>query len=939
MVRYATHLDAPTGRSGVVGRDDELAACAELIGRLGYGPSEALVLLGEPGIGKTTIWETALDEGRKAAQRVLVCRPAASEAALTYVGLVDLLGSELEDVLPELPAPQRTALQVAILREETGTPLRPHAVSAGVLSALALLSEAAPTLVAIDDVQWLDRSSADALAYASRRLKDRPVSFLLSARDAPTSRLVGELPPDRTRTVRVGPLTAAGIHHLVRSRFDRTLSRPVLIRLTEASGGNPLFAAELARMLEAGETRLRPGEPLGIPESLQDLLGGRFETLRESTRRTLLGAAALGQPTAAVLGRFAGSTDAATVAIEEAEAAGIAELHDGRVRFRHPLFASTLYAAAGGATRARLHLELAELAEGAEERARHLALGTLAPDEAVASVLEETAFEARARGAPQAALDLAELADNLTPPELGNDIVRRRMQTAVYCFEAGDIGRARSLLEEVAAQLPPGPQRAAAVLRLACVRHYDHDRVGVVELLDEALAEAAGDEELQAWIHAVLARLHAWSSDVGGGLRHARRALELAGGSDDGALLLLALTAVAMCEIFAGNGLREELLERALTLESAGGSTTPVLVEWHPWINFSSLLIYAEQFDTARARLEDMHRRALETGDDGSLPELLFWLADLECRAGRYELALRYAHQGDEIADQVGQQLMVSQLASARALALAHLGRVDEAAALAEVGLAKADALGSAPPRTRNLAALGFVRLSAGDFAGAAAALSDALEVARSTGYREPGQFIFLGNLVEALVATGSLAEAEELIAELEDSGRALDRAWALGAAARGRALVAAAAGSLDEAAEHAEEALRQHRRLAMPFETARTLLLRGSIERRAKRKRSARAALDEALAGFESIGAAGWVEQVRTELGRIGGRPSSSDELTATERRVADLVVEGRSNKEVAAALFVSVHTVEAHLSRIYRKLGVHTRGELQHRLGGGKM
>jgi DNA-binding CsgD family transcriptional regulator len=272
---------------------------------------------------------------------------------------------------------------------------------------------------------------------------------------------------------------------------------------------------------------------------------------------------------------------------------------------------------------------------------------------------------------------------------------------------------------------------------------------------------------------------------------------------------------------------------------------------------------------------------------------------------------------------------MVAQLSSTRALAHGHLGEIEEATAAAEHGLAIATTLESAPSMIRNLAALGFLELSAGHSARASARLGSALDVARSTGYREPGQFVFVGNLIESLVATGDLVSAARLTEELEEQGERLDRGWARVSARRGRALLAAAHGRMEEAAAAVEDALRHHSRLPMPFETARTLLVKGQIERRRKRRGAARETLTQALDAFETLGAKAWAEQARAELARVSGRAARRD-LTPTELRVARLVADGLSNKQAAAALFVSVKAVEKNLSRVYVKLGINSRAQL---------
>jgi DNA-binding CsgD family transcriptional regulator len=914
----------------VVGRDAELRSMQEFLAA-SDGEARALVIAGEAGIGKTTLWQAGVDEAHAHPTLVLVANPAEGEAKLSYVGLGDLFGDVLDGDLSHLPSVQRRALEAALLRVETEEPILQRAVSAAFLGALQFLARERPVLVAVDDVQWLDHSSAQVLAYAARRLRGAAVGFLLATRtdESRSAPLLESLPEDRLR-LELGPLTLGALHHVIRERLGQTLPRPLLLRVAASSRGNPFLALEIARALLDSAARPGPGEGLPVPESLKHLLVTRLGRLSSKTRRVLVAASATPNPTVGALERALDEDVAA--ALEQAEEAGIVELDGARIRFAHPLLASAVYSSARAAARLRLHRRLAAAATDPEERARHLALGASEPDEELAAALDEAARVSRARGAPDSAAELGELSARLTPPDDSHSLARRALRAADYCFEAGDTARARELLDLAVASIPPGGARGEALLRLACVRHYEHDREGAKAVLDEALAEAGDDTELRAWVHSVCARVLAWSSDVDGALVHARTAGRLAEGSEDAALQFLALTAVAMCEVFAGNGLPRDVLDRALELDHPEVSLTPVLLQWHPWINFSSLLIYVEEYGTARTRLEAMLDRAREGGDDGALPELLFWLGELEFRAGNFRLAERHAAEGYDVALQAGQQLMVAQLSSTKALARAALGDVDGARAAADEGLALARQLGSAPPTIRNLAALGFLELSAGDAEQAAVTLRAALDHAQSSGYREPGQFLFVGNLIEALAAIGANSEARALAIGLEVQGRRLRRGWALVAGARGRAVAAAAQGDLDEGVQAIGTALEHEGTLPMPFEVARTLLAAGVIERRRRQKRAARELLERAATAFDGLGAPLWADKARAELARVSGRKPGGKELTETERRVAALVAKGLANKEVAAALFVTVHTVEAHLSRIYRKLDIHSRRELVH-------
>jgi DNA-binding CsgD family transcriptional regulator len=917
----------------VIGRDAELRSVQGFLAASSSSP-RALVIAGEPGIGKTTLWQAGVNEAHSNSVRVLVARPAEGESKLSYVALGDLLEGLRDRDLSDLPGVQRMALEAALLRAEAKDPIQQRAVSAAFFGVVTSFARERPVIVAVDDLQWLDHSSAQVLAYAARRLRDQPVGFLLAARRdegrvaTPHSNLLDGLPENRLR-LELGPLTLGALHHVIRDRLGRTLPRPLLARVAACSGGNPFFALEIARaLLDSAAARPPVGEGLPVPDSVKQLLLRRLRRLSTGARDVLLVASAMAHPTVGALEGAVGKD--VTPALDEAEEAGMVEQNGAAVRFSHPLYASVVYSSARATERRRIHGRVAAVATNAEERARHLALSAVQPDEKLAAVLEEAAGLSLARGAPDSATELGELSVRLTPPGCASGLARRCLKAADYCFEAGDTARARELLEQTVVLISPGATRAEALLRLACVRHYERDREGAAAVLEEALGEVGDNSEQRAWIHSVFARVLAWSSDVDGALVQARAAGRLAEGSDDPALQFLALTAVAMCEVFAGNGLPRDVLERAFELDDPEISLAPVLLQWHPWINFSSLLVYVEEFGPARERLEGMLERAREGGDDGALPELLFWLGELEWRAGNFRLAKRHATEGYDAALQTGQQLMVAQLSSTKALARAALGEIRGARDAADEGLTLARELGSAPPTIRNLAALGFLELSLDDVEKAAIVLSEADDYARSTGYREPGQFLFAGNLIEALGATGSHAEAGHLATELEAQGRGLGRVWAVVAGARGRALAAAAEGKTDEASEAIGIALARQEDLSMPFETARTLLAAGLIERRRRQKRAARELLERAAAVFDELGARLWADKARAELARVSGRRPEGQELTATERRVATLVAEGLANKEVAAALFVTVHTVEAHLSRIYRKLGIHSRRDL---------
>src|ERR671930_350017 len=492
----ASRLDFPEGRSydgrdpmaataaDLVGRERELAAIAEFLEV--DAAASAVVVEGEPGIGKTTVWEAAVAAASERGFQVLRARPGDTEAKLAFSGLTDLLGEALPSVLGELSEPQRRALRIALLLEEDrGTRLDRRAVAAGLLSALRALSSETPVVVAIDDAQWLDRSSAAALDYATRRMGELPVALLIARRLDRAPGFDLSLPPSRLLRVPVGPLDFVALNALLHARLGTVLPRPLLHRIHELSGGNPFFALELAR----DPARVDPGH--GLPPTLDVLVRDRVSALPEAAQTALLVVAAASHPTAELVDRVTGTRDA----LAAAEEAHIVVLDHEAVRFEHPLLASAAYGAASPARRRDVHRELARRGRDPEERARHLAAAAMGPDEKIALALEKGAAAARARGAPAAAAELSEQAARLTPTEDPGAARQRRADAGYFHFESGDSRKALTLLEEVVGELPPGAERAEGLIRLARVRSYSDDLEAATNLFLQA-AEEAGDDGL-----------------------------------------------------------------------------------------------------------------------------------------------------------------------------------------------------------------------------------------------------------------------------------------------------------------------------------------------------------------------------------------------------------------------------------------------------------
>jgi DNA-binding NarL/FixJ family response regulator len=919
----------------IFGREPELARIAAFIDDVPNHPT-GLLIEGEAGVGKTTLWAEVVRAARAGGRRVLSASASEQEAKLAFAVLGDLLGDALDEVVDRLPTPQRKAIEVALLRAESEG-VRPdrRAVGLAVTEALRVLADSAKLLLAVDDVQWVDASSAQALAFAIRRLHGAPVGVVAAMRVGPGLRDRLELdrafPDESLHRVGVGPLNPSALHRLLRRRSGAGVPASLALRLHEASGGNPFFALELARAAEREGLEPVPGAPLPIPRDLARLLGRRIRLLSSQARDLVLIVAAAGRPTVDLIRSLATSPDVAARALEEAERQEVIETIAGRVRFTHPLLGSTVYAGARPDRRREAHLQLSRVVDDTIERAWHVALSTEGPDPDVASVLDDAAGVAESRGAPAVAAELSELAQRLTPPQDVDAARERAIAGAEHRFEAGDLDRAFARLEDVVAHAPPGPTKAHALHRLCHFEWNDVRRVR--DLVDLALEEAGDDAPpiLLINLHRAMGWVELWGGDPRLASPHFDRAVALAETAGDPGELALCLNGQAYLAFFTGRPGAMELIGRAVALEEPSGIDLHLT---NPRRTLGMLQMWTGDLAQARMELERDHRQTVDGGHLGLLWECLSQLSELEVRAGNWELAERYAAEGLDAVTDVLQEQAREVLLWSSANVAAHRGRVDVARSNATEGLLLAERHEDRWYVFANGSVLGFLELSLGNAAAAHELLAPLVELAERMGLEEPGIFPFLPDEIEALIALGELDQAEAVLGRLEGQARARDRALALAGAARCRGLLAAARGDLDRALEAVEEAVEHHRRVPQPFDLARTQLVQGQVLRRLKRKRPARDVLEGALETFERLGAPIWAERTRVELARIGGRAPSPTELTPTEQQVADLVGEGMTNRDVAAALFMSEHTVRANLRRVYTKLGIRSRTELASRL-----
>jgi DNA-binding CsgD family transcriptional regulator len=911
----------------IVGRDDEVAALHAFFDGAGEGP-RAAVLEGEAGIGKTTIWLAGLEAARERSLRVLAARPAEAEQGLAHAGLTDLLEDCVVEVLPTLAAPRRRALETALLLDGGGAPADPRALAAAVQSVLRALAEDGPVLVAVDDVQWLDDSSSDALAFALRRLDHDEVRLLLSRRvGAGPSPLEMALPSGRLEAVHVGPLSLGATQRLVRVQLGRAFPRPTMLRIHEVGGGNPFFVLELARALAAVAEPLDPAAPLPVPETLERLVGDRLHALPEGTRAALLVVGVSGSLTTGSLEAVGIPFQTLAPAVE----AQVLEVEDEDVGFTHPLLASQVLAEADEEARRGAHRLAAAAVDDPVSRARHVAAALDSPDEWVARELEDAAGLARSRGAASMAAELGEGAMRATPPERDGNRRRRGMQAARDHLAGGAAERALVLAGELREAAAAGVPRAEALVLLGDVEEMAGTVDAASDYLRQALGEARGTPELEVAIHQRLAVTTRITEGLGVAEGHARAALRLGERLYDDAMAARTLAALSMIRFNAGQPDAFELADRARLLADVSGDAGAIAEAKAATFH---CLVWSARFDEARPSLTASLQPAAEDDEpDATTP--LFYLTILEKRAGRLAQARAYAERLRELASQYGGPELEdapSVIGMVAFVALAQ-GELELAREHAERGLKHPDGRVDSSYRRFHMALLGQIAARSGEAAGAVEWFAAADEARRAAGFSLAIGPSYVGDYVEALLELGRWNDAVALVDEWEADVRRMEHRWALAQIARCRGLVAAAAGDVDSALALLEEAASQHEAVGDPLGRSRALLALGVTRRRARQKRPAREAIEAALAGFEAIGAAGWAETARAELGSIGGR-TREEGLTAAERRVATLVAQGRTNREVAAALVLGERTVESHLTSIYAKFGVRSRTELARRM-----
>ena len=906
--------------AGVVGRSGELAALRRFVAVAARGPG-ALVLSGAAGAGKTTLWEAGCDLARNQGRLVLAARARDAEAALSFVGIGDLLDGVDRAVIEALPAPQRAALDVVLLEAEPddAPPAGPRVLGVALLNVVRLLAAEAPVLVAVDDAQWLDPETASALAFVGRRVDRLPVRLLAAERTGTGTPYAA---PEGARRVTVGPLGSGSLGRLLRERLGLGLRRSKLQELERMSQGNPLFALEVGRVLVRDGVP-GPSEPLPHPGVVDDLIAARLEALPAGVRRALLAVALSGDPRRTEFAALLGEDT-----LDDALGAGVLAADGDRLRAAHPLLAAAAATSATPAQRRAVHADLAGSSADEFRAARHLALAATRADEALAADIAAVAARALARRSAPDAAALAEHALRLTParsPHRGE----RVMSLAGYLERAGSQGRMTELLRTELGGLPSAA-RARAYLML-CEGADVRTAAAFAAHIDLALAEAPDDPVVRVKGLARRVELHAI-----GGVRDIRQAeawaLEAVEQPGDVPAVDRheALQALAWTRALRGIPI-DDLTGRQAVLDPPG------LVVYRT-LNRIALLRTAWRGDLDRAR-EGFHllgQEAEARGEYWSQAATSLHLVEIDLRAGACDAVAAALDASDLTADE--EIFLPSIQLRCSALLAAMRGDGSRAEVCARETVTEAERGGMRWDMLFGAVAEGIGALAAGDSPRAAERLGSVWRYTCEEEVDEPGVFPIAPDLVEALVALDRRDEADAVLARLADLSERQDHPWGSISARRCRALLQLARRrEEDAAAEDLGDAAAAYARLGLHHDAARTLLALGRAQRRRRKWGDARAALEQAAAAFTALGAGGWAAVARAELERVGARrpPSDPGALTPAERRVARLAAAGHSNKEIAQVLVVTVSTVEAHLSRSYAKLGVRSRTQLAQRLG----
>jgi DNA-binding NarL/FixJ family response regulator len=923
------------GRSDVV-RPAEWRRVCEFAAGVRASPA-GLALQGEAGAGKSTLWRAGVDAAAEAGHRLLRSEPSESESDLSFAGLSDLLTGVLPSVATEIPAPQREALEVALLLRPAGAePPTARAIGLAVLAALRSCLSEGPVLIAVDDVQWLDEASQDALAFAVRRVPDGPLSLLVAARTeaAADPLTAGSPPPPRgwrdllaalpvTEMIDLTPLDMWQIQNLL----PPTVSAAQAREIARQSRGNPFWAKQVAAALGSAD-----GPVPQLARTLTDRLASSLSAEAASALAVVAAAGRIAVPEVlAVLDHL----DDPAAALDAAVLAGVVVEAGDRVAAAHPLIGAAAVDSLPPGRRTRLYQKLAATSSGPERHAHFVALAAgTSPDREVAEALDAAAAAAHGRAANAAAWHFAAQAVDFTLASDSGALTRRQLRAAELAWLAGAVEPAVDQLArlDIAGLSTPDLERALPLL--LDTTDLVRGTTAASAILRQAVDDVGADDPRRR------ALVFALASDPNYGLGGRRRAAAIeaircaeAAGSAAAAAEHRALLNLLIAKLTAGEGMDRALLERAEQLEDA---MPAALIHDTADLHRGLWSRFVEDLDTARAALRRCIDRARDAGDDWGLATLWYYLAATEELAGDYAAAAAAVAAAEATAAWHDGWPVSPWNLEPRCELLIASGSLSEVLSLAEAYLPDTADV-PAGPRLIACYVRGKVAAWRGDTVRAASYFERALAAAEEWSWADPAVRNRVDTwLAEAYVALGRTQEATRIAVRLRDMGERLGRPALTGDASRIDALAAAQAGALDTAAEWARAAVAAHGSSPLRVELARSLLVLGRIERRRKARSQSREALRSAFELASEIGHQPLLAQIQQELPRAAAA-RTGNELTATEQRVAELIAAGATNRAAATELFISVRTVETHVAAIYRKLGVRTRAELARTLHSG--
>ena len=906
---------SPNRAAGVVGREEELARIDALLAGARAGRSAALLVEGAPGIGKTTLLEAA--RSLATGFTCLSATGVASESVLAHAGLLELL-NPVRDLLDQLPGPQAAALGSALGWVADEMPADRFLVAAATLAMLADAGATGPVLVVVDDLHWLDRASAAAIVFAARRMGPDPVAFLFAARPSSDATDVGQDLP----ALRVAGLPPAAASRLV----PPGLTSSVVDELVTATQGNPLALLEVSARLNAGQ---RVGaaplpDPLPVGERLQAFYGSLLSGLSTEARRAVLLLAVAPESPAAAASAFGhGDGDAAT-ALDEAGALGVLVAGEHGLGFRHPLLRTAVLRLAPPAQRRQAHRAIADvLPPDGPTRAWHLAEATVGVDDGVADALARVAEADRVRLGFAAASAALERAAHLTRST--QRATERLVAAAEDAFLAGDVTRTRILAARALAASAADGVRGHALFLLGMLEQYAGSVPRSVEHLVAATDLLGGVQLVRALAELALARFRL--NDLDGIAECAARLDAVADATDPEQRLLASftsgVTATLRGELEAGLARLAEV--RALAVSGDLDDDPRALLLMALSAGFSGQV--ADAIAASATRIDDVRRR----GALGVLVPILAIRASGRAWIGDHAGAFADAGEAAELAEQIGYAADASVAVEMLAWQSSARGMHEDAAAALTRARALTDRAGTTGVAAHQGLTAAFCALCRDDLEGAVVLLEN--RIAADGGVGALGEPLGVAPLlVEAYVGLGRSEDAVTLTARYAESTRAAAPATTTALVARCQCITAT-----EESTAHAafERALRAHADAGDLFETARTRLLYGARVRRAGHRVAAREHLRAAHQAFVDLDLTHWARRAADELAATGATsrrrgPEVDEPLTSQETRVALLVAEGMSNREVAAAMFLSPKTIERHLGSVFHKRGFRSRTQL---------